>query len=133
MTRPSDQTIQDVALIARNGIDRIIELERENERLRALCDDLFSDIVAASSLVPQDCGAYELLQKVIRHRRDRWAGNKFQESDLESLRTCLRNAARTLRCVANHHEAGVVLPGWVAEDCRVALMHISAELRESAL
>jgi hypothetical protein len=29
----TEQTIQDVAMIARNGIDRIIELERENARL----------------------------------------------------------------------------------------------------
>lgn len=29
----TEQTIQDVAMIARNGIDRVIELERENKRL----------------------------------------------------------------------------------------------------
>lgn len=30
---PTEQSIQDVAMIARNGIDRVIELERENKRL----------------------------------------------------------------------------------------------------
>lgn len=30
---PTEQAIQDVAMIARNGIDRVIELERENNRL----------------------------------------------------------------------------------------------------
>lgn len=36
--RASEQSIQDVAMIARNGIDRIIELERENKRLIALAE-----------------------------------------------------------------------------------------------
>lgn len=30
---PTEQSIQDVAMIASNGIDRVIELERENKRL----------------------------------------------------------------------------------------------------
>lgn len=45
----------------------------EGERLRALCDDLYSDILAAASLAPQGSGAYSLLHETIRLRRDRWA------------------------------------------------------------
>lgn len=55
----SEQSIQDVAMIARNGIDRIIELERENaslqaevERLRELSDEMFSAMTAALLLAP---------------------------------------------------------------------------------
>lgn len=54
-----EQTIQDVAMIARNGIDRIIELERDKAslqaevtRLRELSDEMFATIVAALSLAP---------------------------------------------------------------------------------
>lgn len=36
----SEQTIQDVAMIARNGIDRVIELERQLVTTRAVADDL---------------------------------------------------------------------------------------------
>ena len=36
----TEQAIQDVAMIARNGIDRVIELEREVERLREWLDQL---------------------------------------------------------------------------------------------
>lgn len=46
---------------------------REIERLRSLCDDLYSDLLAAGSLTPHDCGAYSLIQETIRLRRDRWA------------------------------------------------------------
>lgn len=46
---------------------------REIERLRSLCDDLYSDLLAAGSLTPHDCGAYALIQETIRMRRDRWA------------------------------------------------------------
>jgi hypothetical protein len=49
------------------------KLRKENERLRGLCDDLYSDILAAASLAPKDSGAYSLLHETIRHRRDRWA------------------------------------------------------------
>jgi len=45
----------------------------EVERLRELCDDLYSDILAAASLAPQGSGAYSLLHETIRLRRVRWA------------------------------------------------------------
>ena len=52
----TEQTIQDVAMIARNGIDRVIELEREHanrraeaERLRELSSDCV-DLTAAMTL-----------------------------------------------------------------------------------
>lgn len=75
------ETIQDVAMIARNGIDKLILLERENALLRE----------------------------------------------------CLLSSATTLRCVASHHESGLALPGWLAEDCRVALAYIVAELKLNVL
>lgn len=46
---------------------------REIERLRDLCDDLYSDLIAAGSLAPHDCGAYARIQETIKLRRDRWA------------------------------------------------------------
>lgn len=59
--------------VARNGIDEVIRLRAENYRLRVLCDDLYSDILAAASLAPQGTGVYSLLHETIRLRRDRWA------------------------------------------------------------
>jgi hypothetical protein len=47
---------------------------REIERLRSVCDDLYSDLLAAGSLTPRDCVAYALIQETIRLRRDRWRG-----------------------------------------------------------
>jgi len=56
------QAIQDVAMIARNGIDRVIALERDKailqaevSRLRELSDEMFATMVAALSLAPQAC------------------------------------------------------------------------------
>jgi len=57
---PTEQAIQDVAMIARNGIDRVIELERENaslqaevKRLRELSDEMFSAMIAALLIRPE--------------------------------------------------------------------------------
>ena len=89
----TEQAIQDVAMIARNGIDRVIELERENkrltecllkansqaehferewylrgdevERLRKLSDEMYSTITAAMLLTPHECGAYGVLETAI--------------------------------------------------------------------
>ena len=73
----TEQTIQDVAMIARNGIDRVIELERDKARLQAevtrlreLSDEMFATIVAALSLAPQDCGAYGVLDEAVREMAD---------------------------------------------------------------
>jgi len=62
---PSEQAIQDVAMIARNGIDRIIELARENvslqaevSRLRSLSDERFSAMTAALLLAPHSSGSW---------------------------------------------------------------------------
>lgn len=67
------QAIQDVAIIARNGIDRIIALERDKanlqaevSRLREVSDEMFATIVAALSLAPQDSGAYGVLDEAIK-------------------------------------------------------------------
>lgn len=69
----TEQAIQDVAMIARNGIDRIIALERDKanlqaqvSRLQELSDEMFATIVAALSLAPQDCGAYGVLDDAIK-------------------------------------------------------------------
>jgi hypothetical protein len=65
-------------LIAEMLDSRIPKTEREHaavreiERLRSLCDDLYSDLLAAGSLTPHDCGAYAMIQETIRLRRDRW-------------------------------------------------------------
>lgn len=56
-----------------DAADALEVLCKENDRLRALCDDLYSDILAAASLAPKDSGAYSLLHETIRLRRDRWA------------------------------------------------------------
>lgn len=45
---------------------------KEEMRLREVCDDLYSDLLAAGSLTPHDCGAYALIQETIKLRRDRW-------------------------------------------------------------
>lgn len=67
------QAIQDVAMIARNGIDRVIELERDKAslqaevtRLRELSDEMFATMVAALSLAPLGCGAYGVLDEAIK-------------------------------------------------------------------
>ena len=69
----TEQAIQDVARIARNGIDRVIDLERDKaslqaevSRLRELADEMFATIVAALSLAPQGCGAYGVLDEAIK-------------------------------------------------------------------
>ena len=53
----TEQAIQDVAMIARNGIDRVIDLEREHadlqakvERLRELSDEMFAGMAALGRL-----------------------------------------------------------------------------------
>ena len=85
----TEQTIQDVAMIARNGIDRVIELERENkrlaealananeqaerferewylrgdeiERLQEVSDEMFAAMTAALLLALHSSGAYGVL------------------------------------------------------------------------
>jgi hypothetical protein len=75
----SEQTIQDVAMIARNGIDRIIELERENAslqaevgRLRELSDEMFSAMTAALLLAPHSSGAYSVLDDAVKSLQLKW-------------------------------------------------------------
>ncbi len=75
----TEQTIQDVATIARNGIDRVIKLERENASLRAevdrlheLSDEMFSAITAALLLAPHSSGAYGVLDEAIKSIQPKW-------------------------------------------------------------
>lgn len=103
----TEQTIQDVAMIVRNGIDRIIELERENkrltealknantqaehferewylrgdeiDRLRELSDEMFATMVAALSLMQKDSGAYGLLDDAINELQPKWVRQEVKE------------------------------------------------------
>lgn len=103
-----EQAIQDVAMIARNGIDRVIELERENkrlteclqkanaqaeyferewylrgdeiERLRELSDEMFSAMTAALMLAPHNCGAYSVLDDAIKGLQPKWIRPAEDES-----------------------------------------------------
>lgn len=96
----TEQTIQDVAMIARNGIDRVTKLEQENkrlteaiqkanaqaehferewylrgdelERLRELSDEIFSAMAAALLLAPHNCGAYRVLDDAIKRLQPKW-------------------------------------------------------------
>ena len=96
----SEQAIQDVAMIARNGVDRIIELERENKRLteallkaktqaehferkwylrgdeiehlRELSDEMFSAMAAALLLAPHSSGAYSVLDEALKSLQPKW-------------------------------------------------------------
>ncbi len=70
----TEQAIHDVVMIARNGIDRVIELERDKAslqaevtRLQELSDELFSAIVAALSIAPQDSVVYGVLDDAIKN------------------------------------------------------------------
>ncbi len=76
---PTKQAIQDVAMIARNGIDRVIELERENARLQAevsrlreLSDEMFSAMTAALMLAPHSSGAYSVLGEAVKSLQPQW-------------------------------------------------------------
>ena len=75
----TEQAIQDVAMIARNGIDRVIELDRENAnlrsevgRLRELSDEMFSAMTAALLLAPHFSGAYGVLDEAIKEVQPKW-------------------------------------------------------------
>ena len=75
----TEQTIQDVAMIARNGIDRVIELERDKARLQAevtrlreLSDEMFSAMTAALLLAPHNSGAYSVLDDAIKRLQPKW-------------------------------------------------------------
>jgi len=45
------------------------------------------------------------------------------------MRDCLHGAAATLREVTIHAEA----PEWIIQDCRIALAHIGAVIKENVL
>lgn len=68
-----------VAMIARNGIDRVIELERENAslqaevgQLRELSDEMFSAMTAALLLAPHSSGAYSVLDDAVKSLQPKW-------------------------------------------------------------
>ena len=75
----TEQAIQDVAMIARNGIDRVIELERENkrltdeiERLQEVSDEMFAAMMAALLLAPHSSGTYGVLDEAIKNIQPKW-------------------------------------------------------------
>jgi hypothetical protein len=83
----SKQAVLDVAMIARNGIDRIIELERENaslqaevRHLRELSDEIFSAMTADLLLAPNSSGAYGVLDRTIKSIQPRWIRSAEDES-----------------------------------------------------
>lgn len=87
-------------MIARNGINRIIDLERENtrlteslrransqaehferewyllgdeiERLQAFSDQMYATMMAALMLSPHASGVYELLDEAVKRLQPRW-------------------------------------------------------------
>ena len=71
--RPHCELIAELLDSRRPKTEREHAAAREIERLRDLCDDLYSDLLAAGSLAPRGCGAYALIQEAIKLRRDRWA------------------------------------------------------------
>lgn len=96
----TERAQQDVALIAHNGIDRIIELERENkrlteyllkanaqaehferewylrgdeiERLRSLSDEMFAAMLSALFLAPKSSGTRDVLDEAIQRLQPKW-------------------------------------------------------------
>jgi hypothetical protein len=89
---PTEQAIQDVAMIARNGIDRVIGLERENaslqaevKRLRELSDEMFCAMTAALLLAPRSSGAYGVLDEAIKSIQPRWIRREAVDHEFTSL------------------------------------------------
>ncbi|MGC8703672.1 MAG: hypothetical protein ACP5RV_12200 [Thiomonas sp.] len=88
----SEQTIQDVAMIARSGIDRVIELERGNasllvevKRLRELSDEMFSAMTAALLLAPHSSGAYSVLDEATKSIQSRWIRRAAADHQFTSM------------------------------------------------
>lgn len=98
--RPHDELICELLDSRRPKTEREHAAAREIERLRDLCDDLYSDLLAAGSLAPHGCGAYALIQETIKLRRDRWARKQAPNVEVSGLRGFSRRSAR--------------LPGWGA-------------------
>jgi hypothetical protein len=70
--RNHDELLDELLDSRRLRTEREHAAAHEIERLRELCDDLFSDLLAAGSVAPKDCGAYHLIQESIKTKRDRW-------------------------------------------------------------
>ncbi len=85
--RPHDELIAELLDSRRLKTEREHAAAREIERLRELCDDLYSDLLAAGSLAPHDCGAYALIQETIKLRRDRWARKQAPNAELWGRRS----------------------------------------------
>lgn len=80
--RPHDELICELLDSRRPKTEREHAAAREIERLRDLCDDLYSDLLAAGSLAPHGCGAYALIQETIKLRRDRWARQQAPNAEV---------------------------------------------------
>ena len=88
--RPHDELIAELLDSRRLKTEREHAAAREIERLRELCDDLYSDLLAAGSLAPHDCGAYALIQETIKLRRDRWARKQAPNAELSGAELAKR-------------------------------------------
>ena len=73
-------------MIARNGIDRVIELNRENAnlrsevgRLRELSNEMFSAMTTALLLAPHSSGAYVVLDAAIKSLQPKWIRSAEEE------------------------------------------------------
>lgn len=110
MTRPSDQTIQDVALIARNGIDRAIELERERDAL--------TDILRRHGFVPCDIAACNC---------GSWHHRYGLRQRMDEVKEALADAGHPL-CNENGHLVSKALAALIEERdaLRAALLSVAA-------
>jgi hypothetical protein len=57
------------------------------------------------------------------------AGVVLQRLEIERLQECLRCSAETIKEVVIHSGS----PEWIIQDCRVALAHIGATIKENTL
>ena len=93
--RPHDELICELLDSRRPKTEREHAAAREIERLRDLCDDLYSDLLAAGSLAPRGCGAYALIQETIKLRRDRWARKQAPNAKSEPTAPLLAQVGST--------------------------------------
>ena len=65
-----DQLTQDLAMIARNAIDYIRELERENDGLRQVCREIYEVWGGSDALPIPETAPEAYLLKLVEQMRD---------------------------------------------------------------
>ena len=65
-----DQLTQDLAMIARNAIDYIRELERENDGLRQVCRDIYEVWGGSDALFAPATATEAYLLRLVQQMRD---------------------------------------------------------------